>query len=289
MLKSTPSFIKVILTLWFVIAALPVAAEAPSSSDLTPYIRYSKNPGLLETSVITYKNPRGQTVDLISAVHIGSTAYYQALNQRFQTYDAVLYELVLPDEMAGQRLPSQMSSNSGVSGMQGMMARSLGLTTQLEKIDYSRPNFVHADLTSSGLSQKMAERQENMMTYLMQAISSSGSIDESQLGLTEQELAQIDFMALLNGQASAKDRKLLRKMFAATLANSGGLMSGFGNSALLGERNKQALSVLDQQTQKGRRRMAIFYGAAHMPDLASRMEKSGWRRVRSDWVKAWSI
>jgi hypothetical protein len=267
-------------------------AQAPATkAGLGPYIKYSptSKPGRLDTSIVTYRNARGQEVDLISAVHVGSSSYYKTLNERFKTYDAVLYELILPDEMAGQRLPAQMSSGSGVSGMQGMLARSLGLVTQIDKIDYSAKNFVHADLTQSGLSQKMAERQENVMGYLMKAMMNSGSLDEGQLGVTEAELAQVDFTAVLSGNATPKDRKVLRKLFASALASSGGLLSALGDTALIAERNKTALGVLERQTAKGNRRLAIFYGAAHMPDLSKRLKASGWNQSKTDWIQAWTL
>jgi hypothetical protein len=281
---------KTVILLWLLVAALPVLAQAPpTKTDLKDYIRYTPQPGQLDTSIVRWQNPRGQTLDLISAVHVGSGTYYADLNKKFRNYDAVLYELILPDEMVGQRLPAQMQSGSGVSGMQQMLARSLGLATQIEEIDYSAPNFVHADLTTNGLAQKMAERQENMMAYLMKAVSSSGTIDEKSLGISEQELAQIDFMAVLNGQTSPKDRKTLRKLFASALSSSGGVLASFGDSALVSERNKAALEVLSREQNSGKRRMALFYGAAHMPDLESRLLKQGWKKTGTEWVKAWSI
>lgn len=262
--------------------------KAKKKGELAGYVRHTKSPGKLETSIVTYRNAKGQTVDLISAVHIGSSSYYQTLNKRFKSYDAVLYELILPDDMAGQRLPQQMESGSGVSGMQGMMARSLGLTTQIEKIDYSAANFVHADLTQGGLNQAMASRQENLMGYLLKAMS-SGGMEDADLGITDEEMAQLDLMALLNGQAKPKDRKILRKLFAATLASSGGVLSSLGDTALIKTRNEAALKVLNKETKAGKRRLALFYGAAHMPDISKRLKKSGWKRTKTKWVTAWSI
>jgi len=55
----------------------------------------------LETSITRYelKNEAGEavTVDLIGAVHIGEKEYYEALNERFEQYDSMLYELVAPE------------------------------------------------------------------------------------------------------------------------------------------------------------------------------------------------
>ena len=284
MFKKTQIFLSLFLLLFFLSPAI-----AESGTDLSPYIRYTPSAGTVETSLVTMRNSKGQEIDLVSAVHVGSPAYYAGLNKKFKQYDSVLYELILPDEMAGQRLPSQMESGSGVSGIQGMIAAAMGLTTQIDKIDYSAANFVHADLTRSGVAQKMAARQENLMSYMMKALSSSGSIDESQLGISEKELAEIDFMAVMSGRTSAKDRKVLKKLFGASLASSGGFLSALSDSALISDRNEAALAVAKKEIQSGKRRLAIFYGAAHMPDMKSRLEKQGWRSVGSDWVKAWDV
>lgn len=275
---------KTLLTLLLLLLLTPGSAD-PSIDGFSPYIRASN--GQLETSVVTLRNSRGQTVDLVSAVHVGNASYYKELNNKFKGYDAVLYELILPDEMAGQRLPAQMETGSGLSGMQQMLAGALGLTTQIQKVDYSPANFVHADLTQSGLSKKMAERNEDLLSYLMKALQSSQGTTPASLGISEQELAQVDFMALLSGQAKPKDQQIMRKIFASALSSSGGLMAGMEDSVLVAERNKQALSVLGKQLSSGKNNVAIFYGAAHMPDLSRRLAKAGWTEVKTDWIRAW--
>ena len=69
------------------------------------YIRVARDnkgrPLALQTEIISYKAEEGKwkgvTVDLIGVVHIGDKDYYKALNKRFRDYDAVLYELVAPE------------------------------------------------------------------------------------------------------------------------------------------------------------------------------------------------
>lgn len=282
-------FHRTYLSLLLLLLVLIPAAAKDTPGELSSFIQYKPQPGTVQTSVLTMQNSRGQELDLVSAVHVGSPTYYGELNKRFKGYDAVLYELILPDEMAGQALPAQMNTGSGVSGIQGMIAKSMGLTTQIEKINYSAPNFVHADLTRNGLAQKMAERQENLMTYMMKALGSSGSIDQSQLGVTDKELAELDLMAVMSGRTSAKDRKVLRKLFGSALSSSGVLLSGLGDSALIADRNQAALKVVRREVQSGKRRIALFYGAAHMPDLKKQLESEGWKRVRTDWITAWDV
>lgn len=275
-----------LLLLWITIC-LPALAQP--SGALAGYLRYQKGaPGKLETAVVSFRGPAGQKLDLIAAVHIGEPAYYKDLNTRFKGYDAVLYEMILPQDLAGQPLPA-MEASGGLAGVQGMMSRTLGLTSQIERIDYSASNLVHADLTQEGLAQSMKSRQESFWTYLQKILmSSQGSATEVDLGVSEQELAELDLLSILSGTTSARDRKVLKKMMAQAMSSPQG-MGALGDTALLDERNKAALQVLDAQVAAGKRSLALFYGAAHMPDLEARLREKGWKRVDSTWLQAWSI
>jgi hypothetical protein len=40
----------------------------------------------------------------------------------------------------------------------------------------------------------------------------------------------------------------------------------------------------------GKRKIAIFYGAGHLPDFRERLENEfGYRPVKTTWVDAWSL
>lgn len=272
------------------VAALSPGVRADTPTGLSPFVRYQNSaPFRLETGVVKMRSPQGQSLDLVSAVHLGDPSYYQQLNSQFTGYDAVLYELVLPESVAGQRLPSQMEASGGLSGIQSTLARAMGLTTQLTGIDYSAANFVHADLTQEALSASMASRQESILSYFQKAMTKSGSLDTKSMGVTDQEMAQLDLMALLSGTAKPSDRKTLKKLIASAMTQSDGLLSALGDSSLIGERNKAALKALDQQIGKGRRNMALYFGAAHMPDFQSRLVQKGWKVESSDWLPAWKF
>ncbi len=284
---TTRRIYKFFVLFLLLLTGLPTAAERLASNDLKNFVRYQ--PGGLQTSIVSLAGPSGQNLDLVSVVHIGDSGYYGQLNKRFTNYDAVLYELILPDEMAGQPLPGQMDTGSGLSGLQDMMARSLGLTSQLKSINYSAKNFVHADLTTSGFNQSMQDRQESMLTYLQKAMAQQGAFDSSQLDISEEEMKNLNMMALFTGTATPQEQRVFKKLMASALAASGGLMSSMNDSTLLGARNKAALDVLDKELQKGQRNLAIFYGAAHMPELQRDLQKKGWKVLSSDWLTAWKI
>ncbi len=66
---------------------------------------------------------------------------------------------------------------------------------------------------------------------------------------------------------------------------------GFGmeGTVILTERNKAAVKVLREQLKAGKKNIAIFYGAAHMPDLAERLDLLGFRPTKTEWHKAWDV
>ena len=98
-----------------------------------PYIRIvkgeDKKPLALETSVIRFEGREGtkyagRIVDLVGVIHIGQAGYYEELDGRLKSYDAVLYELVAPD---GTRIrPEDLEKRRSVlasvqSGMKEML------------------------------------------------------------------------------------------------------------------------------------------------------------------------
>ncbi len=266
---------------------LTCLSHAWADQSLSPYVKYQ--PGKLQTSIVTLQDSTGRTIDLVSVVHIADAPYYKQLNQTFRSYDAVLYEMILPDEMAGRQLPSQMSSDSGVGNLQAMLASSLGLTTQLAGIDYSPRNFVHADLTTSGFQQGMQQRQESMLTYLQKAMSSSGNLSMDSFDITEEELSRLNFMSLMTGSATPQEQTTFKKLMASAVASSGGVMGAMSDTTILAGRNRAALQALETQLAKGSRKVALFYGAAHMPDLRRSLRAQGWKAVESRWLTAWTI
>jgi hypothetical protein len=80
----------------FVLACQPVFADDTGPGLLPDYMRYAEDTdsARLEVAIRSFRMPSGQQVDLIGVVHIADDVYYQKLNQRFDRYDSVLFELV---------------------------------------------------------------------------------------------------------------------------------------------------------------------------------------------------
>src|SRR3954470_12999108 len=131
----------------FVQSLLAAPSTAPSQSEFLRFVDKGSTGSKLETADVAYRNTDGATVHLVAAVHVGEREYYQGLNQNFKLRDAVLYEMVKPrDAQMPKNADEKMQTHSGVSDIQRMMKDMLGLEFQLDVVDYSASNFVHADL-----------------------------------------------------------------------------------------------------------------------------------------------
>ena len=91
---------------WLPLLLVPLAfstlAAAPASQPSTEFIRFVEErngDARLESAEATYRNKQGATVHLIAAVHIADAQYFRGLDESFDHYDALLYEMVKPKGM----------------------------------------------------------------------------------------------------------------------------------------------------------------------------------------------
>ena len=226
-------------------------------------------------------------MDLVGAVHIADKKYFEALNARFKTYDAVLYELVgRPVEERQELKPADGSEKLQWLGqLQETMRKTLEVESQLAVIDYKAKNFVHADMSVEGFFAKQTDKKESFMTLWMRAIqaqSAAADPEKPAPGLAV-------LLAILMRKDSATElKRLIGREFDSVEQIIAGVESG-GGTAIIGERNRHALEVMQRQIAAGRRKIAIFYGAAHLPDMEQRLLKTGFKRVKTEWLKAWDL
>lgn len=275
------------LTLILLLVSLPLFSYQVSNEE-PEFIRLvdTSEHKALQVSVVRYQ-PRtggGLTVDLVGAVHVGDRQYYQDLNRLFEHYDVVLYELVAPE---GTYIPKGgVENKSLLSNIQSTMKDILGLSFQMEEIDYTAKHFVHADFTPEEFSQSMDEKGESIFSIIFNLW---------RAGMTQQLSGQastsdFDFMMAL----FAEDRQnALKSLMARELANSEGMMKaleGAEGSTLVAERNKKALRVLKREMANNHKSFAIFYGAAHLPDFHQRLIRDfDLVPVSTRWVDAWKL
>ena len=282
-----------------------VAADSSRSTvaeEAVEFLRLTRDeggqPAALETSIVEYvgdaPRPGGRVrepvqVDLVAAVHLGGSDYYETLDRLFADYDAVLYELVAPPDA---RVPKPGRKPSGAIGSaQQGLTRLLGLSFQLEEIDYSAPNFVHADLSPKEFDAAMRKRGESwwsMFTKLMQEGVARAERGKSTGG----DVSLGEVFGLLFGSEQGRQVKL-RRLMAEQFTDMEVLTATFGGeegSTLITDRNAAALTVLRREIAAGRRRIAIFYGAAHMEDFDQRLQEDfGLQPRETVWLEAWDL
>ncbi len=242
------------------------------------------DPVAMETSITRYESDRypGVTVDLIGVVHIADKGYYDKLNKLFEQYDALLYELVAPEgarPIKGQK----RQGTSALSGMQRMMKDMLDLQFQLDCIDYQKKNFVHADMSPAEFTKSMNKRGESFSQLFFRMMGQS--MAQQGGGSTDLQF----LFALVSRDRSARLKRVMAKQFQQMEATMYAL-NGPDGTTIINERNKKALDVMREQMGAGKRRLAVFYGAGHLPDMERRLEGDfGFRRRGSHWLVAWDL
>ena len=67
-------------------------------------------------------------------------------------------------------------------------------------------------------------------------------------------------------------------------------MEGDKGSTIVTARNLKALKVLRREIEKGNKTFAIFYGAAHMPEMEKvLMKEFKLKKSQVNWVDAWDL
>jgi hypothetical protein len=281
-----------------------IAEEAKSPTALA-FIRTQAMPEQisgLQTLSQQYvpANGVGPIIWLIGVAHLGTKEYYGDLQKRLDSQTSVLFEGVGGDELTkGAKLDTD-------SGLQSQLARALGLVFQLDAIDYQRPNFHNSDLTPDRLNQAIARRavpkpgekgatlpepadpaptstqreagttpKVDNQTYkmLMDALHGEGEMAETMGNMTAligstPEMRETTKLMLLEALGQAGELLDLAKSMSPELKDL--------FEVLITERNAEVLTQLESQVQKlgAAQSVAVFYGAAHMDELAKRLTEN---------------
>ncbi len=156
---------------------------------------------------------------------------------------------------------------------------------QLDAIDYTKANLVHADMSPKQLADAYEKSGESvsavffrMMVYAMSRQGYGNDPDAGQW-----------ILALLD-----KNRSLaLKRLMAEEMQDLDGTMAvidGPKGSTLISGRNKVALEVLRKQIAAGKKKIAIFYGAGHMPAMSrSLRDDFHLEPTTTRWLVAWDL
>ncbi len=251
----------------------------------------AKEPHALQTNICSYEITEGRyagaMIDLIGAVHVGEKSYYAELNDRFKGYDSLLYELVADPNVRFEMAQKDRGVYNPLSAAQVGMKEALKLQFQLDEIDYSRENFVHADMTPEEFVADMKRRKDSFVGMFARVLGSSmaAQASESASGADAKMLA-----ALVAKNQSVALRRVMAEQFESMEYQLMGLEDNQGKSTLVTERNAKAFKVLEERLKKGEKRLGIFYGAAHLKDMDNRLVTNfGAKRRNVVWLDAWRL
>ena len=264
-----------------------------SEKNKTEFLRIKKGkqqtPVSLQLANVRYVPQSGipddMYVDLISAVHIADKSYYENLNKIFKTYDVVLYELVAPE---GTRVGEKAASEgkSLLSMFQQAMKNALGLTFQLDEVDYSPKNFVHADISPDEFTQSMEKNGESFFSMFMKMWIAG----IKQQATNPNAVSDADLLVALFSGDREKNLKIIAAQQFLDMETMMDAIEGDNGSTLVTTRNLKALKVLRREMEKGNKTFAIFYGAAHMPEMEEvLMREFKLKKEQVNWVDAWDL
>ena len=263
----------------------PAPGDAPDQvpSDFVRFVKVDDG-GHLDTAITTYR--KGDVrVTLFGAVHIADEACYELLNDRFTACEALLYELVGPEDYR----PTKDRDTEGfnpIATLQQWLKKSLELQFQLDAIDYSPANFVHADMTPREFEESMAERGESLLTIMWDMVMNGMQLQREKADRGEEPAAPAPDLA--KAFRSGEGRHTLRMGFAQQLEEMEALVAGGKDGTLLQGRNEKCLRVLEREIAAGKKNLGIYYGAAHLPHMERRLVGDlGFTKTSHEWIVAW--
>lgn len=263
------------------------APDQPAPPSFIRFVASGDRAGRVETAVKTYRNTDGVEVALFAAVHVADRAYYQDLQKRFRACDALLYEMIRdrePDNTA-----AEVDTANPVSQLQIGMKKMLALEFQLDAIDYSPTNFVHADLDPTTFFRLQEERNESLLGLMIRLML------EEQARLNAGQGTSVSSFGLLFALMNPDRAYALKLLLGQQMEQLEGMLAGIddGNdgtgSVIVSARNEHAVEVLKEQVRRGRRHLGIFYGAGHMVDFEKRLNRLGFNLAGEEWITAWDI
>jgi hypothetical protein len=168
----------------------------------------------------------------------------------------------------------------------------LGLQSQLELVDYTKSHFVRADMTPTQIADKMSERGETAFTV---ALSTLADVMRQQNLATREAAQQTDSEAVEElGLFDLLGNPLkMKQIMAEQFVKTGSLDQSLGgslNQMLVIDRNAEALRGLQKQIAAGKKKIGIFYGAAHMQDFEKHLTADfGLQKGDQAWIVAWDL
>ena len=166
----------------------------------------------------------------------------------------------------------------------------LRLEHQLEVVDYGKANFIHADLSPEEMAKAIKDRGDDSLSLTLRIISDvirQQNMQDQKKKENGKKDEDLDLLSLLVDPAAPVK---LKRMMAEQFENAETGLGPTLNTILISDRNAAAVKVLQKEIGNGKKKIAIFYGAAHMPDFEKRLKDDlGLKRDKEEWLPAWDL
>ena len=286
------------------VAEKPAPKLQPSSSYMR-FVRLGEDDYAMQLAVRSFKpaTGKGPRVTLVSAVHIGASAYYARLQEILDARKLLLFEGVADTPDALDSLPAANASSTAPESdtLYDHIAKAAGLTTQMAGINYNRKHFRGADLSMREMRQRLqaeagqggtTAREAKEALRLMREVEGMlrGSGGFSMLlvrGIFGVIGSSPQFRTLFLYQLGTVEDK-------ENLFTSGWTPPGLRRleRLLLDDRNEHAMGELKKVLSRRRppKDVGVFYGGAHLRGMEKILtEQMGYKLEKTEWLTAFTM
>ena len=199
------------------------------------------------------------SVDLIGCIHIADKKYYDSINDRFKQYGAVLFELVMPEGQSLAHL-GRRKSNHPIARIQQSLPKILDLAYQLQDVDYTAKNLVHADLSPDQMAKAIKARGDSGASVFIKILFDLFRESNRQSEARDKRGGDFGDLQLLAALFDPNRPLALKRLMAdqMELMDSGTGLGPTLDTILVQDRNGAAMKVLAQEIKKGTHKIAIF-------------------------------
>lgn len=273
----------------FLVSFLLATASLPAAKS-TDFIRVQEDEtqARLQTAITSYQKD-DLTIALIGAIHIADESYFEALNKEFTQHPVLLFELIGGEDIAKtlDGKPKEKEEPDGrpaesLRNLYATYATIMQLSEQIAHIDYTKDNFVHADLTMAEYLKVTAGKENAPFAFALQSEAKPNEMPDKPFGDLDLGLVM---RAILSGDSADL------KIQYMTLIDQGNESAAAltGKNPIITDRNDKCFQVLSAEFEKGAKTIGIFYGAAHFPDMERRLLADGFTQSEHRWLTAWDV
>jgi hypothetical protein len=249
-----------------------VVGEDPASRGYARVVQTAPDRFEMQTGSRVFRRAGGPDIDLVGVIHVAERSYFQNIQARLDRSSLVLYEGV-----TAKKSDPDLSSHDP-KGAYARLGRGLGLEVQDAVIDYTRPHFRRCDLS---LEEMLGLLDAEILAGGPGAVAAAQAKEEF-MGMKRMLTGGsilTNFAFRLVGWSPALRERVRFSLVGVGAGGASGekQMSPRLERLILEDRNAHVIAEIRHLQGKGQRRVAVFYGAAHLRGIESALRSMGYR------------